>query len=116
MKTLDKKWKIILYGCSGLGLNMINIIIGTHLCNAIIADGFDSNVEFWTYSEKTLVVVGIWAVLSVIVKAFDGLIDIPFFFVYGQSAYSLGTSPPGYSHGIYSASDFLRSVSFPAYL
>lgn len=78
MKTLDKKWKIILYGCSGLGLNMINMIMGTHLCNAIIADGFDSNVEFWTYSEKTLVAVGIWAVLSVIVKAFDGLIDIPF--------------------------------------
>lgn len=78
MKTLDKKWKIILYGCSGLGLNMINMIIGTHLCNAIIADGFDSNIESWTYSQKTLVVVGVWMVLSVLVKAFDGLIDIPF--------------------------------------
>ena len=55
MKTLDKKWKIILYGCSGLGLNMINMIMGTHLCNAIIADGFESDVAFWTYSEKTLV-------------------------------------------------------------
>ena len=77
MKYLDKKWKIILYACSGLGLNMLNIILGSHLCNALLVDGFDKNLDQWTYESKTLVVVGAWMVLSVIVKIFDGLVDIP---------------------------------------
>lgn len=77
MKVLDKKWKIILYGCAGLGFNMLNIIIGTHLCNALLASGFDSNVEFWTYEAKNLVVIGVWSVLSLLIKALDGLVDIP---------------------------------------
>ena len=77
MKYLDKKWKIILYGCSGLGLNMLNIIIGTHLCNALIDSGFDSDLEFWTYESKTLVVVALWSVLSLCIKIFDGVVDIP---------------------------------------
>ncbi|MBQ9783645.1 MAG: MFS transporter [Clostridia bacterium] len=77
MKLLNKKWKIILYGCSGLGLNMLNIIIGTHLCNALIESGFDSDLEFWTYESKTLVVIGVWSVLSLLIKALDGLVDIP---------------------------------------
>ena len=77
MKLLTKKWQMILYGCAGLGLNMLNIILGSHLCNGLIADGFDSNIEFWTYENKTLVVVGLWAILSVLVKIFDGIVDIP---------------------------------------
>ncbi|MBE7056546.1 MAG: MFS transporter [Ruminococcaceae bacterium] len=77
MRKLDKKWKIVLYGCSGLGLNMLNIIIGTHLCNGLLAEGFSENSEFWTYSNRTLVVVGIWSVMSLLVKILDGLIDIP---------------------------------------
>ena len=64
MKLLDKKWKMIVYACSGLGLNMLNMIMGVHLCNALIKDGFDSNDEFWTFENKTLVVVGLWMALS----------------------------------------------------
>ena len=68
---------MILYACSGLGLNMLNMIIGVHLCNALISDGFEKNVEFWTLQNRTLVVVGLWMVLSWIVKMLDGIIDIP---------------------------------------
>lgn len=77
MTKLTKKWQMVLYGCSGLGLNMINMIIGTHLCNGILASGFDSHIESWTYESKTLVVVVLWMVLSAIAKIFDGVIDIP---------------------------------------
>lgn len=77
MKLLDKRWKIVLYGCAGLGLNMMNMIIGTHLCNALIAGGFDSNAEFWTYQNRTLVVIGLWMILSWVIKAVDGIVDIP---------------------------------------
>lgn len=77
MKQLNKKWQMIIYGCSGLGLNMLNMIIGVHLCNALITDGFDSDIEFWTFENRTLVVVGIWMVLSWIVKMLDGFVDVP---------------------------------------
>lgn len=77
MKTLDKKWKILLYGCSGIGLNMLNMILGVHLCNGLITNGFDADVEFWTLENRTLVVVGLWMVLSWIIKTLDGVVDIP---------------------------------------
>ena len=77
MKKLTKRWQMLLYGCSGLGLNMLNVILGTHLCNGLITDGFDANIQSWTYENRTLIVVGVWMVLSMIIKIFDGLVDIP---------------------------------------
>ena len=77
MQKLKKKSQIALYGCAGLGLNMLNIIVGTYLCSALIADGFESNVESWTYANKNLVIAGIWAVLVFAIKIFDGIVDIP---------------------------------------
>lgn len=75
-KITDRK-KLILYGCSGLGVNMLNIIMGSYLCSALMTGGFDKHIESWTYVNKTLVVAGLWAVLRFIAKAFDGLIDLP---------------------------------------
>ena len=77
MKTLDKKWQLILYGCAGLGLNMLNMIVGSYLCSALLVGGFKDHVESWTYLNKDLVVAAIWGVLLFIVKTFDGIIDIP---------------------------------------
>lgn len=77
MRILSKKWQIILYGCSGLGLNMLNMIVGSYLCSALLVGGFKDHVESWTYLNKDLVVAGIWGVLIFVVKAFDGIIDIP---------------------------------------
>lgn len=77
MKKLDKKWQLILYGCAGLGLNMMNMIVGSYLCSALLVGGFDKNVEHWTYLNRDLVIAGIWATLILVVKIFDGIIDIP---------------------------------------
>lgn len=83
MKTLDKKWQLILFGCAGLGLNMLNMIMGSYLCSALLVGGFDKNVESWTYLSRDLVLASplrfftIWGLLVFGVKAFDGIIDIP---------------------------------------
>ncbi|MBQ1272509.1 MAG: MFS transporter [Clostridia bacterium] len=78
MKTLTKKWQIILYGCAGIGVNMLNIIVGSYLCSALLPGGFaEKDIGFWTYSDRNLVIAGIWATLILIAKVFDGLIDIP---------------------------------------
>lgn len=78
MNKLTKKWQIILYGCSGLGVNMLNIIMGTYLCSALLVGGFEKNVEHWTYLNKDLVVAALWGTLIVAAKVLDGLIDLPF--------------------------------------
>ena len=77
MKKLDKKWQLILFGCAGLGLNMLNMIVGSYLCSGLLVGGFDANVESWTYMNRDLVIAAIWSLLVFGVKAFDGIIDIP---------------------------------------
>lgn len=78
MKKLTSKWKIMLYALSGLGVNMLNLIVTSYLCDALMTEGFDANIENWTYFNKTLVVAGIWSVSIFVAKILDGIIDIPF--------------------------------------
>ena len=77
MKKITDRKLLALYGCSGLGVNMLNIIMGSYLCSALMTGGFVENVESWTYLNKTLVVAALWATLRFIAKAFDGIIDLP---------------------------------------
>ena len=77
MQKITSRKKLILYGCSGFGVNMMNMIMGSYLCSALMTGGFETHVESWTYVNKTLVVAGLWMVLRFIAKAFDGLIDLP---------------------------------------
>ena len=77
MQKLKSKKSLILYGCSGLGVNMLNIIVGSYLCSALLVGGFKEHIESWTYLNKDLVVAGLWAMLVFFAKALDGIIDLP---------------------------------------
>lgn len=77
MKKITDRKKLILYGCSGMGVNMLTLIVGSYLCSALLVGGFDEHVESWTYLNKDLVVAGLWAVLVFFAKALDGIIDLP---------------------------------------
>lgn len=77
MEKITKKGKLILYGCSGLGINMLNLIMGSYLCSALLVGGFDKHVENWTYLNRDLVVAAVWAIMIVVAKVVDGLIDLP---------------------------------------
>ncbi len=77
MKPFTKKKSLILYGCSGLGVNMLNTIVGSYLCSALLVGGFDAHVENWTFLNRDLVVAGLWAILILVAKIVDGLIDLP---------------------------------------
>ena len=48
MKKLTSKKQILLYAISGMGVNMLNLIVGTYLCDALMVEGFGKNVENWT--------------------------------------------------------------------
>lgn len=78
MKIIKNKALLVLYGCSGIGVNLLGMIMGSYLCSALVASGFGSNSELWTFLDKDIVAVLLWGVLNTIVKIFDGVIDIPF--------------------------------------
>ena len=78
MEKITSRKKLLLYGCSGMGVNMLNIIMGSYLCSALLVGGFESHIESWTYLSKDLVVAGLWAVFVFLAKALDGIIDLPF--------------------------------------
>ncbi|MBP3376319.1 MAG: MFS transporter [Clostridia bacterium] len=75
-KITDRK-KLLLYGCSGLGVNMLTFIVGSYLCSALLVGGFEEHIESWTYLNKDLVVAGVWGIMIFFAKALDGIIDLP---------------------------------------
>lgn len=78
MKKLSKGM-LFLYGCSGLGVNMLNMIMGSYLVSALQTGGFaDKDIGRWTYGSSTLIVPAIWVFIGFFAKALDGIIDLPF--------------------------------------
>jgi len=77
MKKLSRK-QLFLYGLAGIGPNILNLMVGSYLCDGLMTQGFDENIENWTYANKLLVYALVWSALVTIAKIIDGLIDIPF--------------------------------------
>lgn len=77
MKKLTTKKQLLIYALAGFGINMLNLIIGTYLTDALMTKGFSKDIEYWTYLNITLVSAGVWSVLVTIAKIIDGVIDIP---------------------------------------
>ncbi len=78
MKKLTKRWQMLVYSCAAFGVNLLNTIMGSYLCSALIADGFGAEaIANQTFAQINLVALGAWAVLSLIAKIVDGIIDIP---------------------------------------
>lgn len=78
MRKLTKKSHMFLYGISGMGVNMINLMVGSYLCSALLIGGFSNSVlPYQTYAQKDLVILALWSAFGVIAKIIDGIIDIP---------------------------------------
>lgn len=77
-RTLDKKWKEIVYAASGLGPNLLMVLMMAYYTDAInpVALG-EGSLEIFSINGSTLIVVGIWGALWFFGRVFDGLIDIP---------------------------------------
>lgn len=82
MKIIKGKAKLILYGFSGFGINLLNLMMGSYLCSALLIGGFEAvDVPFQTFAQKDLVIGaawgGVWSIFVLIAKIIDGIIDIP---------------------------------------
>ena len=78
MRKLTKRWQMFLYAIGGMGVNMLNLMVGSYLCSAIIASGFGPDVVGnQTFLSRDLVIPAVWAVFGLIAKIIDGVIDVP---------------------------------------
>lgn len=78
MKLIKGKPKLILYGISGFGVNLLNLMMGSYLCSALLIGGFkEDGILYQTFAQKDLVVAAVWAAFVLVAKIIDGIIDIP---------------------------------------
>ncbi len=78
MKKLQKKSQMILYAVSGMGVNMLNLMMGSYLCSALLIGGFaKADIPFQTFAQRDLVIAAVWSILVFLAKLIDGVIDIP---------------------------------------
>ena len=78
MRRLKSKRQMLLYAISGMGVNMLNLMMGSYLCSALIASGFGEDaIAHQTFAQKDLVIAAVWAVFGLAAKIIDGIIDVP---------------------------------------
>lgn len=78
MRKLTKRSQMMLYALGGMGINMLNLMMNSYLCSALLVGGFAENViPYQTFAGKDLVIAGVWSVFVLIAKIIDGVIDVP---------------------------------------
>lgn len=83
-RTLNKPWKEILFSASGFGPNLLMVMLGAYLSNAVNPSALTSGEtpppgwEYQTISGICLILPILFSILWTIAKCFDGLIDVPF--------------------------------------
>jgi len=79
MRKLRTKFSIGLYACSGIGINLLNVVMGSYLCSALLIGGFgtENAVMYQTYIQKDLVIAPLWGSFVLLARILDGIIDIP---------------------------------------
>lgn len=78
MKKLHTKGQMLLYAVSGMGVNLLNLMMGSYLCSALLIGGFgEQAIKNQTFEGHDLVIAALWAMFGLAAKIVDGIIDIP---------------------------------------
>lgn len=78
MRKIHSKGQLFAYAMSGMGVNMLNLMVGSYLCSALLVGGFgQAAIPYQTFAQKDLVIAAVWAVFVFIAKVIDGVIDVP---------------------------------------
>ena len=79
VKSLDKKWKVLLYSFSGFGPNFLMVLMGAFFTDAINPAALGVNVlHLQSIAGVCLILPAVFPILWMVAKFFDGIIDIPF--------------------------------------
>ncbi len=77
MNSLDKKWKEFVYSASGFGPNLLMVLLGAYLTDALNPVGLSADKNNWSISGYCLITPAIFGVLWMVAKIFDGIVDVP---------------------------------------
>jgi len=78
MRKLTTKRQKLLYAMGGFGVNLMNTIMGSYLCSALLVGGFgEAAIPYQTFEQRDLIIPAIWAVFAFVAKIVDGIIDVP---------------------------------------
>ena len=78
VRSLDRKWKEFLYAFAGFGPNFMMILMGAYFTDAINPAAMGDESYQVIMNGTCFILPGLFPILYMIAKAFDGLIDIPF--------------------------------------
>ena len=79
IKSLDKKWKELLFALSGFGPNFLMILMGSYYSDALNPSALESGEQFQSIMPGVCFILpAVFPVLFAISKIFDGIIDVPF--------------------------------------
>lgn len=79
VKSLDKKWKELLFAFSGFGPNLLMILFGAYFQNAVNPIALDANNSIFAIAPSVIFILpALFPILFAIGRVFDGIIDIPF--------------------------------------
>lgn len=75
--SLNKRWKEVIFAASGLGPNLLMVLMMAYFTDAVSPAGLSADIGFWSYGGITLVSVIIFPILWTIGRFFDGIVDVP---------------------------------------
>ena len=79
VKSLDKKWKELLFAFSGFGPNFLMILMGSYYSDALNPAALESGEQFQAIMPGIcLITPALFPILFALGKIFDGIIDVPF--------------------------------------
>ncbi len=82
VKSLDKKWKELVYAFSGFGPNFLMVLMGAYFTDAMNPTALGETSSYQAImSGVCFIAPWLFGILYPIAKAFDGFIDVPFAYI-----------------------------------
>lgn len=82
VRSLDKKWKELLFAFSGFGPNLLMIMMGSYYSDALNPAALESGEQFQAIVPGfCFIMPALFPILFALGKVFDGIIDIPFAYI-----------------------------------
>ena len=85
--SLNKRWKEVIFAASGLGPNLLMVLMMAYFTDAVSPAAIESGIGFWSftglstasvvYDVKIILGVSVFSILWFIGRCFDGIIDVP---------------------------------------
>ena len=82
VKSLNNKWKELLFAFSGFGPNFLMVLLGAFFTDAVNPVALGATAEYQAIASGVCFILpALFPILYAIAKAFDGIIDVPFAWV-----------------------------------